>query len=165
MKTSLVIISTLLVLSVLVPFIIFIYKSSTNTTSIKKQAQTLLKASGIVYSQTEAWRKNFIGISNDKSVLTYISFKEDKPLINNISLPDIKQCNIIKNYHNNGANSGLKNLELEFVTKSTPKSVVSINFFNIDEDLREDFELPRIEKWHQLIKDALAEQVENKMAS
>lgn len=163
MKTSLVIISTLLVLSVIVPFLIFIYKGSSNTNNIKKLVQPFLP-NGIIYGTTEVWRKNFIGISNDKNILTHISFKENRPHINNISLNDIKQCTIVKSYNN--ANTALKNLALEFTMKSNPKSNVCINFFNIDDDLREDFEMPRIEKWHQLIKDALADQVEkNKMAS
>lgn len=163
MKTSLVIISTLLVLSVIVPFIIFIYKSSKNTTGIKKQAQLLLKTNGIVYGTTDVWRKNFIGISNDKNTLTHISFKDGKPLINNISLSDIKQCNIIKNYNNN-TNAVLKNLDLELVSKSA-KSNIIINFFNLDEDLIQDFELQRIEKWQQLIKSSLTDQATNKIAS
>lgn len=166
MKTSLVIISTLLVLSVLVPFILFIYNSSKTSVRIKKQSQSLLKSNGIVYDTTEIWRKNFIGISNDKKTVTYINFSKDIPAIINISLEDIKQCNIVKGFNTGSNNSqSLKNLELEFVSKSGQKSNASINFFNIDDDLREDFEMPRIEKWQQLVKSALTDQSANKMAS
>lgn len=163
MKTSFVIITTLLVLSVLVPFIIFIFKSSTNTSSIKKRSEVLLKTSGIVYGTTDVWRKNFIGLSKEKNTLTYINFKDEKPQINHVALQDIKQCNILKSYNNN-ANAALKNLDLELVSISSKSNVV-INFFNLDEDLIQDFELPRIEKWQQLIKDALTDQTANKLAS
>lgn len=166
MKTSLIIISTLLALSVFVPFIMFIYKSLKNTGSIKKQSQSLLKSSGITYGDTEVWRKNFIGLSKDKKTLTYINFKKDIPHVNNISLSDIKQCNIIKSYNNAASTTPtLKNLDLELVSKSASKPHVIIAFFNLDEDLIQDFDLQRIEKWQQLIKSSLIEQMAAKLAS
>lgn len=167
MKTSLVIISTLLVLSVFVPFIIFIYNGAKNTVSIKKQSHLLIKNNGVIYGSKDIWRKNFIGISNDNKILTYINFKQDKPVIDNISLTDIKQCHIIKGYNSNSSNktASLKHLDLEFVYKSVSKPNVIINFFNIDNDLSEDFELQRIEKWHTLIKNAIVEPQHVKIAS
>lgn len=167
MKTSLVVISTLLVLSVFVPFIIFIYNGAKNTVSIKKQSLLLIKNNGIVYSEKDVWRKNFMAISNDNKILTYINFKQDKPFVNNISLIDVKQCHIIKNYNSNSTNkvTSLKSLDLEFIYKSSSKPNVIINFFNIDNDLSEDFELQRIEKWHALIKNAISEPQQVKIAS
>ena len=40
-----------------------------------------------------------------------------------------------------------------------------INFFDIDEDLSEDFELLSIEKWHKLILEAIALHNNLKLAS
>ena len=167
MKTSLVIISALLVLSVFLPFIIFIYNGTKNTSSIKKQAKLLIQNNGITYMHKEIWRKNFIGISNDNKIITYIKFNSDKSsVIDNINSNDIKQCNIIKNY-NNGANkvSYLKSLGLEFIYKSSTNPNLIIPFFNVDDDLSEDFELQRIEKWHALIKNTISEPQMAKMAS
>ncbi|MFI0429829.1 hypothetical protein [Mariniflexile sp. HMF6888] len=167
MKTSLVIISTLLVLSVFLPFILFIYNGTKNAVSIKKQANVLIKNNGLVYNLKEVWRKNFIGISNDNKIITYIKFNSDKSsVINNINSNDIKQCNIIKSY-NNGANKSLslKSLGLEFIYKSSTRPNLIITFFNIDDDLNEDFELQRIEKWHVLIKKAISEPQMAKIAS
>jgi len=166
MKTSLVIISTLLVLCVLVPFILFIYNSSKTSGNIKKQSQLLLKTNGIVYGMTDIWRKNFIGISKDKKTLTSINFNKDVPSLNTISLADIKQCNLVKKYNTNANKTQtLQNLDLELVSKSTAKPNLIINFFNLDQDIREDFESPRIEKWHQIIKSALTDQPVDKMVS
>lgn len=166
MKTSLVVISTLLVLSVFVPFIIFIYNGTKNTVSIKKQSLLLIKNNGVIYSAKDVWRKNFIGISNDNKIVTYINFKQDTPLITNVFLADLKQCHIIKSY-NNSTNKTLplKSLDLELVYKSAAKANVIINFFNIDDDLSEDFELQRIEKWQALIKNAIVEPQQVKIAS
>ncbi|PKQ45646.1 hypothetical protein [Confluentibacter flavum] len=165
MKTSLVIISALLILSVFVPFAIFIYNGAKNTMSVKKQSQLLIKNNGIIYGAKEIWRKNFIGISTDKTILTYMHFKEDKPLIRNISLRDIKQCNIIGNYKNSTNKAvALKNLDLELVYYSSQPNTL-INFFNIDNDLSEDFELQRIENWHAHIKNAIVEPQQVRIAS
>ena len=42
---------------------------------------------------------------------------------------------------------------------------MSIPFFNIDDDLIEDFEIQRIEKWHKLISDAIIKSPSIKLAS
>lgn len=167
MKISLMIISTLLVLSVFLPFILFIYNGTKNTISIKKQANALIKNNGIVYGDKDVWRKNFIGISNDNKVVTSIKFSaKTLGIVSDINLNEVKQCNIIKNY-DNGANKSmsLKSLSLELVYKSSSKPNIVINFFNIDDDLSEDFEMQRIEKWHGLIKNAISEPLVAKMAS
>jgi hypothetical protein len=166
MKTSLIIISALIILSVLAPFIIFIYNGAKTTNSVKKQSNLLIKDNGIIYGSKEIWRKNFIGISNDDKILTYIHFKQDIPFITNISLIEVKQCHVVGNYKN-GENKAIsiKNLDLELVFKSAGKPNLTIPFFNIDEDLSEDFELQRIENWQALIKKAVVEPQQVKMAS
>lgn len=166
MKISIVVISTLLVLSVFVPFIIFIYNSSKNKISVKKQSTLLIKDNGIVYGVKEIWRKNFIGISSDNKILTYIHFKQDIPFVANISLIEVKQCHVVGNYKNSGNKAiSIKNLDLELVFKSAGKSNLILPFFNIDEDLSEDFELQRIENWQAIIKKAISEPEIVKMAS
>lgn len=166
MKTSLIIISTLLILSVFIPFIIFIYKGASNTSSVKKQANLLLKNNGIIYSVTDVWRKNFIAISNDNKSVTYIHFKLNIPFIITLNLQDIKECRIIKNYINvSNKSTSLKSLDLEFIYKSPTNPTITINFFNVDDDLSEDFEWQRIEKWQQLVKASLTEQATDKIAS
>tara|TARA_R110002049_G_scaffold285400_1_gene466282 strand:- start:28285 stop:28785 length:501 start_codon:yes stop_codon:yes gene_type:complete len=166
MKTSLIIISALLILSVFLPVFLFIYNGRKNTANIKKQINALIKNNGITYASKEIWRKNFIGISNDHKTLTYIHFKFDKPFIGTVSLADVKKCHVIKNLE--GAKNKathLKSLGLEFVYKSSAKPNETINFFNIDDDLTEDLELQRIEKWHALVKNSIPEQQVVKMAS
>jgi len=164
MKTSVLIISIILTTTLFIPFLYFMYKGIKNKSGAKKQINALLKDSGIVYSQKEFWRKNFIGLSTDKKIVTYIHFNEDKPIISTIPLEDLKNCNIIRS-NENDKGAGLKNLALEFIYKSAVKQHVSINFFNIDTDLNEDFEMKRIETWQALIKNAIAEPQQVKMAS
>ena len=167
MKISLIFISTVLVLSVFLPFLLFVYNGAKNTVSVKKQAEATIRGNGLVYKIKEVWRKNFIGISTDSKAITHIKFNSDKSkTINDINLNEVKACNIIKNY-NQGANKSLllKSLALEFVYKSSNKPNTLIAFFDVDDDLTEDFELQRIEKWQALIKNAITEPQIVKMAS
>ena len=166
MKTSVVILSIILTLSVFLPFLYFILNGTKNTASTKKRINAALKDSGINYSLKEIWRKNFIGMSNDYKILTNVYFETGNIMITHINIAEIKQCQVVKNYNYDKKRiTGLKDLYLEIAFKSTNKPNVIINFFNVDADLIEDFELQRIEKWQKLITDAVSEQRLLKMAS
>ena len=166
MKISLVIISTLLILSVFFPLFLFIYNGFKNTSNIKHRIESLIKNNGIIYTTKETWHHNFIGISNDNTKLTYVHFNTDEPKISTIDLTEIKECHILKNQVKEKEKIvKLKNLELEFIYKNSNKPNEIVNFFNLDEDLSEDYELQRIEKWQQIIKTSLPEQVIIKKAS
>ncbi|SFZ89912.1 hypothetical protein SAMN05428642_101634 [Flaviramulus basaltis] len=166
MKNSVIIISILLTLSVFIPFLLFIYSGTKNTSNTKKHVNSLIKGNGIVYSLKEIWRKNFIGISNENNVLTYINSNAEKSTINNINIHDLKQCNVIKNYTKEKDKViRLQSLELELIYKSSGNKNLRIPFFNIDEDLSEDYEIQRIEKWHKLILNAIHVESLEKIAS
>jgi len=166
MKISLILISTLLTLSVFFPLFLFIYNGFKNTSNIKHRIESLLKNNGIIYTTKETWHHNFIGISNDNTKLTYVHFNTDEPKISTIDLTEIKECHILKSQVKEKEKIiRLKNLDLEFIYKASNKPNVIINFFNLDEDLSEDYELKRVEKWQQIIKTSLPEQVMIKKAS
>lgn len=155
MKTSVIIISVLLVLSVFVPFFLFIYNGSKQTIKIKKQVKTLLKNSYLNYGQQEIWRKNFMGINSNDQILTYINFKTAQPSITNINFNELENCKIVNTHTSGkGKNRSLKQLGLELTLKPG-KNKTTICFFDKDEDVTEDYEMQRIEKWHTLIKQAI----------
>ena len=166
MKISIILISTLLTLFVFFPLFLFIYNGIKNSSNIKHRIESLIKNNNIIYAAKEIWHHNFIGISNDKTKLTYIHFNDDKPKISTIDLTEIKECNILKT-HVKGKEKliSLQSLNLEFIYKTSNKPNEIINFFNLDEDLGEDYELQRAEKWQRIIKTALPEQVIIKKAS
>jgi hypothetical protein len=166
MKISLIIISILLTFSVFFPLFLFIYNGFKNTSNIKHRIESLLKNNGIIYTTKETWHHNFIGISNDNTKLTYVHFNTDEPKISTIDLTEIKECHILKSQVKEKEKIiRLKNLDLEFIYKASNKPNEIVNFFNLDEDLSEDYELQRIEKWQQIIKTSLPEQVIIKKAS
>lgn len=131
MKTSLIIISSLLTLSVFLPFLLFVYNGTKNTASTKKQVNALIKDNGIIYSIKDIWRNCFIGISSNNKTITYIHFKLDTPTATHIALTDIKQCHIVKAY-NKGTDKAvsLKSLDLEFVSK-TSGNPIFLSIFSI----------------------------------
>jgi len=148
------------------PLFLFIYNGFKNTSNIKHRIESLLKNNGIIYATKETWHHNFIGISNDNTKLTYVHFNTDEPKISTIDLTEIKECHILKSQVKEKEKViRLKNLDLEFIYKASNKPNVIINFFNLDEDLSEDYELKRVEKWQQIIKMSLPEQVMIKKAS
>ena len=159
MKVSLIFISILLILSVFFPLFLFIYNGFKNTSNIKHRIESLLKNNGIIYATKETWHHNFIGISNDNTKLTYVHFNTEQPKISTIDLTEIKECHILKSqFKERNKIIRLQNLDLEFIYKTSNKPHEIINFFNLDEDLSEDYELQRIEKWHKLIFNAIPKQ-------
>jgi hypothetical protein len=166
MKTSLIIVSTLLTLSVFIPFFYFIYNGLKNTNNTSKKAAILLTNNGITYSVKDIWHNYYIGLSDDKKTLTYMNVSTQNPININILLSEIKQCNIIRNNTKGKDNViSLHSLHLEFQYKSTNKPNLIVSFYNTDDDLLEDFEMQRIEKWQEIIKKALPEKTINKLAS
>jgi uncharacterized membrane protein len=166
MKTSVVILSIILTLSVFIPFLLFVLNGTKNTASTKKLINSFLKDNGIVYGIKEIWRKSFIGISNNNNILTYVYFELGKPTVININLAEIKQCHVIKNYNYDKKKiASLKSLCLELSYKSSSKLNTSINFYNVDDDLSEDLEIQRIEKWHKVILNTIPFQNIIKIAS
>jgi len=148
------------------PLFLFIYNGFKNTSNIKHRIESLIKNNGIIYTTKETWHHNFIGISNDNTKLTYVHFNTDEPKISTIDLTEIKECHILKSQVKEKEKIiRLKNLDLEFIYKASNKPNVIINFFNLDEDLSEDYELKRVEKWQQIIKMSLPEQAIIKKAS
>lgn len=166
MKISILLLSIILTASVFLPFFIFIYNGTKNTSSTKKQIASLIKNNGLAYSIKEIWRKNFIGLSDDNKILSFINTSGEQPVVFNIKLEDLKQCAIVRDYNKdkNGV-LNLKSIDLEITFRTSANKNMTIPFFNIDEDLIEDFENQRIEKWHALILKAIPTQKAIKLAS
>ena len=166
MKTSVSIISIILVLSVFLPFLYFIYNGLKNSNTISKKIEALVKANNFTYSIKDFWHNNFIGLSDDKKILTYISIKDQNPINIDILLDELLHCDIL-NIQVKGRNKTmyLDRLDLKFLFKSSEKPSIILNFYNSNDDLVEDYELKRIEKWHQIINASLTEKIITKIAS
>lgn len=165
MKISIIIVSTLLVLSVFIPFFLFILNGTKHSSNIKKQFESIIKNNGLSYLHQEIWHSYFIGLCVEKKTITYIHGNTQHLMPVVILLSDVKSCNIIKTLKKDKNKiMRLESLSLEF--KFDKQENLLIGFFNSDEDLIEDYELDRIEKWHKIIKEhSLYETIMPKKAS
>jgi hypothetical protein len=165
MKTSVSIISIILVLSVFLPFLYFIYNGLKNSNKISKKIEALVKANNIRYSIKDFWHNNFIGLSDDAKILTYIRVNDQIPINIEILLNELVQCDILHNYvKGRDKTIHLDRLDLKFLFKSSEKGTIILNFYNSNDDFAEDYELKRIEKWHQIIQESLTENITSKIS-
>lgn len=166
MKIPLTLLEILVVASVFIPFFIFIYKGLTSTNSINKKAESLLKSNGLIYPLKEAWNNKFIGITEDKTTVTYISFKEEAPLLINFNRSEIIACELIADYKTDRDKvTRLKHLDLLVRFNEANKEAVTIKFYDSDEGFIEDYELQRIEKWQAIIESLITKGAALKRAS
>ena len=84
MKLSFTLIEILVVSSVFVPFLIFVYKGLNNTSKTKQKVEKITKLSGFNYKLKEVWNNKFIDLSEDHNMLTYIQFNSDNHKIYNL---------------------------------------------------------------------------------
>lgn len=166
MKLSFTVLAILVVLSVVIPFLIFVFKGINNTTKTKQKAENLLKSNGFKYNLQEVWNTKFIGITQDKKVLSYIHFKDESETHLDINMDQIKHCEIVSDYRTDRDKvTRLKHLDLKITFNTSKKEAVLLSFFDTDEGFTEDYESRRIEKWHAIITSNLKHKIETKLAS
>ena len=72
-----------------IPFLIFVFKGINNTTKTKQKAENLLKSNGFKYNLQEVWNTKFIGLTQDKKVLSYIHYKDESETHLDINMDQI----------------------------------------------------------------------------
>ncbi|MFV9549607.1 hypothetical protein [Algibacter sp. PT7-4] len=164
MKISFTVLAILVTLSIIVPFLIFIFKGF--NTSTKKEVRKLAQQNGYKYDLKEVWNNKFIGITENKNTLTYITVQSENNTFINLNLSEISNCEVLTKYQT-GSNkvSLLKQLDLKLSFKNTEKQDVLLNFFNTDETFMEDYELRRIKNWQDIITSNLSHNLVIKKAS
>ena len=153
MKISFTLLATLVVLSVVIPFLIFVFKGLNSTSKTKQKAKNLLKSNNYKYNITEVWNNKFIGLTQDKTILTYIHFKEESTIYENINISEIQSCESISNYKTDRDKvTRLKKLDLKIVFKSDKKEPLLLCFYDSNQGFIEDYESRRIENWETIVK-------------
>lgn len=166
MKISFTLLAILVVLSVVIPFLIFVFKGLNSTSKTKQKAENLIKSSNYKYEKTEVWNNKFIGITKDKTVFTYIHFKDENTIYKNINVSEIQSCESISNYKTDRDKViRLKNLDLKISFKSNNKEPLLLCFYDTNEGFIEDYESRRIENWESIVKTELNKREAIKKAS
>ncbi|MEZ4801741.1 MAG: hypothetical protein R2797_03140 [Gelidibacter sp.] len=155
MKLSETVTTVLITLLGIMPFIWFTYIGKKSSIKSKKTIKDLIKGENLKFAEKEFWNHNFIGIDKEKQVLLFVKIKSPENEIVRVDLNNVKSCVIHKNTRDIKREKKLEselqqmNLELQFYSKPS----VTLNLYDIEDRLSEDFEMKRAEKWKQLITD------------
>lgn len=150
------------------PFIWFTYIGRKASIKSKKTIKDLIKGQNLKFTEKEFWNHNFIGIDKDKKVLLFVKIKSPENEIIRIDLNDVKSCVIDKNTREIKREKKLEyelqqmNLEIQLNSKL---SSVTFNFYDIEDQLAEDFEMKRAEKWKHFIADNILRKNSNTIAA
>ncbi len=166
MKLSFTLLSILVVLSVLVPFFIFVFKGLNSKTKTKHKAEKLLLSNGLKYTMSETWNNKFMAFAENQNMLSYVHFKDEINVVKTIDLSQVKSCEIISDYQKGKDKaSHLKHLDLKLQFVSSKKEALILSFFDADEAFIEDYEAKRIQNWHDIIETNLSKAITLKQAS
>lgn len=146
----------------ILPFIWFTYIGRKALGKSKQAIKDLIKAEGLSCNEKEFWNHNFIGIDDAKKRLLFIKVKSTGNEIVNIDLNSVKSCQVDKHTRDykreKKMETELQILNLELMFHSKEPNVI-LNFYDINDNLSEDLEMKRAEKWQALVTQAVNKNV------
>ncbi len=153
MDTSFVIVCLIVVGSVFIPFVLFSSAGQNGRKKIKAQIKLVVTQYDLNISESENWGNTYIGLDTDQGKFLFIKLKASENLEQLIDLKTINGCQITekrKVVKTHGKKEMLlERLDLKILHKNGDNLI--LNFYDVDEDRKEDFELQRIEKWKALV--------------
>lgn len=165
MKPSETFMTIFITILAILPFIWFTYLGKKAGNKSKKEIKAILQNEQMKFSASEFWNHHFIGIDDLKNTLLFIKLNSGDNQIVRINLNEVKSCQINKNTRDykreKKMESELQTLDLE-LTFASQKPKLTLNFYDINDKLSEEFEMKRAENWQQLILQNIAK---NKTAS
>ena len=154
MKIPMSIMFPLVIMSVVLPYLWFIFISRKSSRANKKQVESIIKKEHLTLNVKEQWNDSFIGIDEKKNILLFYKSLENKHIEHTIDLNDVTACKVNKAVINskkgNKTITTLQTLDLELDHKSKKLRTI-LHFYNVNDFFGEDFEIKRAEKWLQLI--------------
>ena len=138
------------VLSVLVPFSLFIWADKSGKAKKKNKFEKIANEQNLKLSVVEFWNNSCVGYDEQENVLIYINTHESVTKFQKVELDDVRKCainKITKDYKNGDKHySEMSQLDLEFtfVSNVTP---VKITLYSTEEGFSQNQEIVRAEKW------------------
>lgn len=167
MKTSEALITVLITILGISPFIWFTYLGKKASSKGKQTIKNLLKSEQLNFTEKELWNNKFIGIDQGKKELLYISVKSGENQVVRIDLNEVKSCKIHRETkelkRDKKIESELQRLSLELNLQG--KSDETLNLYDIEENFSEDFEAKRAENWQRNIVKTSAKVTESSNAA
>ena len=137
-------------LSVVVPFSLFIYADKSGKAKKKKKFEKIASDQQLKLSTVEFWNNSCVGYDDQENTLIYINAYDYETKFQKVELDDVRKCvinKITKEYKDGDKHfSEMSRLDLEFtfVSNALP---VKITLFCTTEGFSQNQEIARAEKW------------------
>ncbi|MDX1363601.1 MAG: hypothetical protein R3243_05265 [Arenibacter latericius] len=157
MNNSMIILSALLVLAVVIPFLILNSSGKGEAKTISNKIKEFAKDAHLSFDTKESWGNRFIGIDKSKKILVFASMKNGEVVINEVALGQVEKASIqmetkmVKT--NSRKENVLQRLDVEITYFAHLDELLVLNFYTVEQIYGEDYELKRAEKWKALINE------------
>lgn len=159
MNTSMILVSTLLVLCTVIPFVILNKSGKGDLKIMSNEIKKLMVQSQLKFDLKESWGNSFIGLDSNNRRLIFSKVFDGVVALENIDLEEVSNAKIIKKTQvvksNNRKETVLEKLDLEIGFIDHEKEVKMLNFYDINSIYMEDYELVRAEKWNTAVNNIL----------
>ena len=160
MDRDITVIGVVLVLTVLSPFVLHYISGKRKEKRFLGELKAMAGAGKFHLNHFDSWRNNYaIGLSEETGILFYVN--RLKNLRSLVDLSEVADCRLSAvNRQVTGGNSspvlvGRLDLVISYQDRNIKETV--LEFFDSDEFITPDLELPVIRKWHELIKSKMSE--------
>ncbi len=155
MKISMLTIYIITTLFCVLPCIYFILIGKNHTNKKDKLFKDTLKDENVSLSLTEQWQHKFLGFNKSKNMLLFMKLLNQEVSLLKIDMNQIKSCQINKKIRDvkkeNKMQTELQSLSLESLFLKE-NEIITLNFYDINDDFSQDSEIERAEKWPTLIE-------------
>jgi hypothetical protein len=159
MNISMLLVSALLVLCTIIPFVILNKSGKGDLKIMNKEVKNVMLGSKLKFDVKESWGNSFIGLDATNKKLVFSKVFEGVVALENIDLSKVSNVKILKKTHvvksKNKKETVLEKLDLEIGFLNHEKPVKILNFYDINSIYMEDYELVRAEKWYAAINGVL----------
>ncbi|KQC32007.1 hypothetical protein AAU57_00725 [Nonlabens sp. YIK11] len=154
MDHSFIIVSLIVVGLVAIPYYLFISAGTSETKKIALKIKKVVLENNLQISQDERWNHKYIGIDTQQKVLVFLKAATAENAVSQdtvqiLNLAHVKNCLVIEHRKGNKANAVLERLDLQIHLINGTSQL--LNFYNLDDNDAEDYEVQRAEKWKTII--------------
>ncbi len=152
---SLILISSILVAGVFLPFFLIDRTGWYDSKKRMNQYKLAIAKNKLNITQKEYWGNSFIGIDTAQKKLLFMKVGESGNTVELLDLNRAKECRIVNTMKyakmKTKKESLLMRLDLEVSFVGNDQPIAVLNFFDMNDIYKEDFEQQRGEKWKALI--------------
>jgi hypothetical protein len=168
MNISMLLVSALLVLCTIIPFVILNKSGKGDLKIMNKEVKNVMIESKLKFDVKESWGNSFIGLDSNNNKLVFSKVFDGVVALENIDLNTVSNVKIIKKTHDvrskNKKEAVLEKLDMEISFSDHENPVKILNFYDINSIYMEDYELVRVEKWNAAINGVIQSLKRDKVA-